>query len=75
MIKVVESSNLEHFITLKVASNTKRKNQSQKSNTYIEKRRKNNEAAKRSREKKRKREGLLEQKVKDLKTENEKLIG
>ena len=75
MIKVVESSNLELFITLKIASNTKRKNQSQKSNTYIEKRRKNNEAAKRSREKKRKREGLLEQKVKDLKTENEKLIG
>ena len=55
-------------------SDKKRKTSGKKTNTYIEKRRKNNEAAKRSREKKRKRECLLEQKVKDLKSENEKLI-
>lgn len=58
-----------------IADAKSKTNQTQKSNTYIEKRRKNNEAAKRSREKKRKRESQLEQKVAQLKSENEKLIG
>jgi hypothetical protein len=45
-----------------------------KSKTYLEKRRKNNEAAKRSREKRRKQELHLEQRVMELKEENDNFI-
>ena len=44
------------------------------SKTYLEKRRKNNEAAKRSREKRRKQELHLEQRVMELKEENDNFI-
>jgi len=61
-------------IISKKRQNKKKKLKNFQSKTYLEKRRKNNEAAKRSREKRRKQELHLEQRVMELKEENDNFI-